>query len=203
MPRHNSPTRRSRKPPDPQPEATEGTPPAATEGAPPAAADTAPPAGSPADLARRLVAEDPTLLTQSEIDLLQQLSARREELARREQELEVRLGILLAAEARIDGKVQDLKALQATIEELIKTHADQEESKLQSLVKIYENMKPKDAARIFEDLDLEVLLSVAERMKERKLAPILAGMNPEKAREVTVELTRSRELPLPGANTGG
>ena len=74
---------------------------------------------------------------------------------------------------------------------------------MKSLVKIYENMKPKDAARIFEELDMDTLLSVAERMGERKLAPVMAKMNPIKAREVTVELSKLRDIPKSGENIGG
>ena len=65
-------------------------------------------------------------------------------------------------------------------------------------MKIYENMKPKDAARIFEALDMDTLLLVAERMNERKLAPVMAQLNSERAKEITVELTRAGQLPLPG-----
>ncbi len=146
---------------------------------------------------------DPTLLTQAEIDLLQQLAERRETLEGREQDLDMRAGLLKAAETRIDKKVQELKALQAEIQVLIKSYDDQESSKMQSLVKIYESMKPKDAARIFEELDMDTLLLVAERMKERKLAPIMASMNPAKAKDMTVELTKLRQLPFPGDQTGG
>ena len=104
-----------------------------------------------------------------------------------------------AAERRIDRKIEDLKALRGAVEGLIKTHDDQQAKKMQSLVKIYEAMKPKDAARIFEELDLDTLLLVAERMKERKLAPIMAKMNPQKAKTMTVELGKLRELPFPGS----
>ncbi len=159
-------------------------------------------AASPEDVARRLVTEDPTLLTQTEIDLLQQLAVRREELERREKELDVRVGMLSAAEARIDNKVQDMKKLQSTIESLIRKHSEQEDVKLRSMVKIYENMKPKDAAQIFDSLELDVLLMVAERMSERKLSPIMAVMNPERAREMTIELTRQRQMPITGPTPG-
>jgi flagellar motility protein MotE (MotC chaperone) len=151
----------------------------------------------------KLITEDPTLLTQAEIELLQQLAERRRVLEAREQELEIRTGLLSAAEKRIDKKVEELKVLRETIAGLIKTFDSQQDAKLLSLVKIYENMKPKDAARIFEDMELETLLDVAERMKERKLAPIMAKMNPERAREMTVELARLRELPLVNKQTGG
>jgi flagellar motility protein MotE (MotC chaperone) len=174
----------------------------------PAAQPDAPPAADPStaagdDMTRRLVTEDPALMSQSEIDLLQQLSTRREELDQREKELDTRVGMLAAAEARIDNKVEELKKLQTTIEGLIRKHSEQEDLKLRSMVKIYENMKPKDAAQIFDSLELDVLLMVAERMSERKLAPIMAVMNPDRAREMTIELTRQRQMPLPGTNPSG
>ncbi len=152
--------------------------------------------------AERIASQDPTLLTEQEIILLQQLSDRRAEIEEREQDLEQRLGLLAAAETRIDNKIRQLRAFKETIENLIVTYDEQQEKKTQSLVKIYEAMKPKDAARIFEDLDMNTLLLVAERMKERKLADIMANMNAGKARDVTVELSRLRELPDTG-DVGG
>jgi flagellar motility protein MotE (MotC chaperone) len=148
-------------------------------------------------------ANDPTLLSQSEIDILQQLAERRELLERQSQEMTQRQGLLAAAELRIDRKIQELKGLQAAIDTLVKKHNEQEELRIQSLVKLYENMKPKDASRIFEELDYETLLLVAERMKERKLAPIMSSMDPAKAKEVTVRLTTSKKLPQAGASVGG
>ena len=70
-----------------------------------------------------------------------------------------------------------------------------EEERLTSLVKIYENMKPKEAATIFNTLDLDVLLAVVGRMNERKTSPILAAMDPDKARIVTIKLAEQRKLP--------
>ena len=159
-----------------------------------------PPAG---DAAEQPFGGDLTLLTQMEIDLLQQLAERREVLEDREQELDMRSGLLAAAESRIDKKVEELKLLQNTIQKLLKAHDEERDAQMQSLVKIYENMKPKDAARIFEELDMDTLLLVVERMKERKLAPVMASMDPSKAKEITVELTRLRKLPPPGSNVGG
>ncbi len=139
-------------------------------------------------------------LSDSEIELLQRLAERRETLEERSRAAEKQQALLRAAEARIDQKVRELKSMQATIEQLIKTYDDQQEAKVRSLVKIYENMKPKDAARIFEELDMETLLLVAERMKERKLAPIMAQLNPTKAKDVTEELARLRQV-LPASST--
>lgn len=132
--------------------------------------------------------------SETEIAVLQQLAQRRDDLNARESELQRKEALLQATEGRLDQKVADLKQLQATLEGLIRQHDGEQENKLQSLVKIYETMKPADAARIFEQLDMETLLPVVEKMKERKLAAILASLNPEKAKDVTVELKRLREL---------
>ncbi|WP_033406985.1 MotE family protein [Kiloniella laminariae] len=139
---------------------------------------------------------DPFSMTDEEVVLLQSLSARREQLDERERGVEQREILLLAAEQRIDEKIAELGKLQKTIEGLIVQHDAQSDEQMTSLVKIYESMKPKDAARIFEELDMVVLLEVVERMKERKTAPILASMNPKKAKEVTLELAQRRALPL-------
>ena len=155
-----------------------------------------------ASVAARMLADDPTLLTQTEIDLLQKLAERREEIDLRARELETREAMLQAAEGRIDKKIDDFKALKATLDGLIKQYDGQQDSQLASLVKIYENMKPKDAARIFEELEMGVLLMVTERMKERSLAPVMAKMDPVKAMEMTVELAKMRKIPRPGPGAG-
>ena len=189
--------------------AEEDAKPAAKDGQPAAGEKTAEQAvpaalkDEPQGQISKLITNDPTLLTPAEIDLLQQLAERRQVLESREQEFELRTGLLAAAESRIDKKVEELKVLRETISGLIKTFDAQQDAKLLSLVKIYENMKPKEAAKIFEELEMDTLLEVAERMKERKLAPIMAKMDPEKARDMTVELSRLRRLPPVGQQAGG
>ena len=146
----------------------------------------------------RLITDDPTLLSPAEIEILQQLAVRRDNLDAREAEFSAREGLFKAAEERIDNKIAELQNLRVTIDSLIKKFDAQQDAKLNSLVKIYENMKPKSAARIFEQLEMDTLLEVAERMKERKLAAIMAQLGEERAREVTVELRRLREMPKVG-----
>lgn len=160
-------------------------------------------AAAPAEEPPSMSIDDPTLLTQAEIDLLQQLAERREVIEAREREINMREGMMKAAESRIDKKIQELKAVQATVEKLITTYDDEQGAKVSSLVKIYENMKPKDAARIFEELDMDTLLLVAERMKERSLAAVMSDMDPGRARDITVDLSRRRQMPQPGSEIGG
>ena len=138
---------------------------------------------------------DPELATDAELDVLQRLAKRRTELDERARALELREGILKAAEQRMDQKIEELKKIQAAVEDLVRKRDAEHEEKIQSLVKIYETMKPKDAARIFEQLDLPILLDVIERMREAKTAPIMASMDPAKAKGVTAALAERKELP--------
>ncbi len=137
---------------------------------------------------------DPTRFTQGEIDLLQKLSERRESLDKRERELEQREAMLRAAEKRFDEKVSELEGLKTQLRSLVDQRSKDEEERLRSLVRIYETMKPKEAAQILEKLDLDVVVGVIGRMKENKLAPILASMLPERAKTLTALLVdRSRD----------
>lgn len=138
---------------------------------------------------------DPRLVTDAELEVLQKLAERREELDRRARHLDTRENVLRATEARIEAKIADLKQIQDTISRLLVKHDKEREAKMRSVVKIYERMKPKDAAQIFEELDMSILLDVVERMSEAKAAPIMANMTPEKAKAVTAALTQRRALP--------
>jgi flagellar motility protein MotE (MotC chaperone) len=133
-------------------------------------------------------------LSASEIAVLQQLAERRQALDAREDELQRKEALLQVVELRISERTEELKAMQANLERLTKVFDTQQDARVSSLVKIYEAMKPKDAARIFEALDIETLLLVAQRMNERKLSPIMAEMNPNRAKQVTEEIARLREI---------
>ncbi len=135
------------------------------------------------------------IFTESEVRLLQDLAARREQLEARSRELDIRESLLEAAERRIEDKIAELREIEAKIDALITQHDAQEERKLRSLVRVYETMKPKDAAVIFNELDLDILLDVVELMNERRIAPILAEMDPQRATTVTTELRTRKKLP--------
>lgn len=133
-------------------------------------------------------------LTRSEIDLLKKLSKRREALDKEKTDLNVREQVLKATENKIDKKVLELKKLQTQLEDLMKQYEQKENSKILSLVKIYETMKPKDAAKIFNELEMPVLLKVVSNMKEVKVAPVIASMDPAKARDLSIELSRQKPI---------
>ncbi len=185
-------------------------PPASSPAAPAPAAATAPvpvTQGTPSPAAAAPPAAaasgvDEAALSPNELDVLQKLAVRREELEARERELDRREANLKAAALKIDEKIGQLKSLQTEVDSLLKKYNQQEDEKMRSLVRIYENMKPKEAARIFEQLDMPILLDVIERMKEQKFAPILAEMDVRKASALSAEMAQRRQLPPPSVSGG-
>ncbi len=129
------------------------------------------------------------------LEMFKDLSERRARLEKAEKAQQVREALLKAAEKELDRKTEELKKLRKEIKALLEEQSGQEAQRIDSLVKIYEGMKPKDAARIFDTLDLDVLGRVMSKMSERKVAPILAAMNAERARTVTIMLAEEKTLP--------
>lgn len=132
--------------------------------------------------------KDPQSLSPAEIRVLQQLAQRRVELDRRASDLDQRQVVLEAAEKQIDAKIAKLQALEKSINVDVQKQNAADDTRIQSLVKIYEAMKPQDAAHIFDHLNMSVLLEVIQRMRELKTAPILAAMDPTKAEAVTIAM---------------
>jgi flagellar motility protein MotE (MotC chaperone) len=138
-------------------------------------------------------------VSQAEMDVLTSLSDRRDTLDQRQRELDLRANVISAAEKRVDDKIAQLKGLQATIEALLGQRDQKETQQLDSLVRIYTAMKPKDAARIFGTLDDNVRMGVAGRMKPDAMAGILTSLPPEVAQKMTVELASQYKLPVAAA----
>ncbi len=139
-------------------------------------------------------------LSKAEMSVLESLSTRREELKRRAEALDMREQILAAAEKRVEDRIAELKALDEKINSRIVEIDEAHEEKMAGLVSMYEGMKPKDAARIFERLDMGVLLDVVKRMQPRRMSAVLAAMDPVVAQDLTMELAtgdRLIETPLP------
>ena len=138
---------------------------------------------------------DISTMSGSEVALLQKLVSRREELESQSRKLETRETLLTAAEKRVEERITKLKEIESSVAALIERFDKQEEERLAKLVQVYESMKPKSAAAIFDQLDMPVLLSVAKRMDEAKMAEVLSKMSPDAAKRLTMEMAQQKKLP--------
>ena len=169
----------------------------ATESNAPAAAqktvdEASPSMPSPATAAAPPVDEDSS---PAEMEVLKQLSARRETLDRRAKDLDTREALIKITEQRVDQKIKEMETLRQQLLTMVNQVGEAQAAQYGNLVKIYETMKPDEAAKIFETLDMPTLLGVVQRMKPKSTAPIMAKMAPDKARELTIALTRQDQLP--------
>jgi len=167
------------------------TRPAAAQAEAPAAV---PPAAAPAAVTAPAgqSAPPPDEVQAAERALLESLRERRAALEAREAEAQQREMLLAAAERRLAARIAELATLQQRLEAETAAQDERSEQRLRQLVRLYEAMRPRDAAVIFNELDMEVLLPVLARMREARAAPILAAMQPERARQATTELARLR-----------
>ncbi len=152
-----------------------------------------------------------------EAQVVRELRAFREALVRRARLVEADRAAALVLLERVgqridelDARIQQLEALRGELQRLVGELDRQERERLQRLVRIYEGMKPKKAAAIFDRLEMDTLLPIAARMRPNRLALVLQAMNPERARELTRRLAEVPERPdlsvldgAAGATTAG
>jgi flagellar motility protein MotE (MotC chaperone) len=130
----------------------------------------------------------PPMVSAAERALLERLHERREQLDARTRELDIRDSLLKAAEKKFESQQAAQKAGDAKGGPGAERKEDSEATRFKAIVTMYESMKPKDAAKIFDRLDIKVLLEVASQINPRQMAEIMAQMTPAAAERLTVEL---------------
>lgn len=149
----------------------------------PAQANTEPPPGAPPpiDLTK-------PQMTAGERAVLESLVQRRQELEARAREIDVRENLLKASEQRIEARLQELQEAEAKLNGVAKKRDEAETAKFKNLVSMYENMKAKEAAKVFDRLELRILVEVVNLMNPRRMSDILALMSAEAAERLTIEI---------------
>ena len=177
-----------------------GVAPGLFEGAKAWAEEAAPAAAAaPAKTAPAACALTPEQLAQqagispAELRIIQSLSARRTELDARDADLATTLPLMVAAEQKLDAKIQALNAIKAEVQTLLGQVDEREAAETARLVAVYSAMRPREAAAVFTTLDDSVRLPIAAAMRPRGLSAIMAQMPAPAARELTEKLARRFE----------
>lgn len=131
----------------------------------------------------------------AEKDILISLAERRKQLEARARELDLRENLIAVAENRVESRIVELKAVEKRIETQLAKRDKERKAEYEKLVALYAKMKPKDAARILERMDVSVLADLIRQMSARTVSPILAEMDPVVAKRVTMELASSGKDP--------
>ena len=144
-------------------------------------------------VAGTVIAQDqPRQASAGERALLGRLQERRQELDSRARELDLRESLLKAAEKKLETQnaAEEAGGGGAKTGPMAqrKEKEEADNARFKGVVTMYETMKPKEAAKIFDRLDIRVLLDVASQIKPQIMAAILAQMSPEAAERLTIEL---------------
>ncbi len=112
-------------------------------------------------------------------------------------QLDTRESVIAAAELRLEAAMKALQEEKEAIALSDQGRARDRRDEIGALSSAYERMKPRDAARIFEVLDADILIPVAAGMRTQSLAGVLAEMAPERAKELTVALANREQVSTP------
>lgn len=126
----------------------------------------------------------------SERAILERLQSRRQELEARAREIDIRESLLKAAEKRIKSRTEELKAVESRITTATQQKTETDAARFKGIITMYESMKPKDAAKVFDRLEMPVLIEIATQIAPRKMSDILGLMQTEAAERLTVEMAR-------------
>jgi len=136
-------------------------------------------------------------LSQAEVQVLQALGTRREALDLRAEQMGTQTDLMAAAEQRLTERVAELRQLETTVNDLLGRLDEAQEQRLAGLVDVYQRMRAKDAATVFDGLEDDVLVQVASRMRQANLAEVMGRMEPARARRLT-EMLADRARPPTG-----
>ncbi len=117
------------------------------------------------------------------------LQQRELELKKKEDQLREKEDRLAKLEKEIEQKVKDLLVLQ---KEMLAARTEKQESqntKVRSLAKIYGTMKPKEAAKLLENLDDKLVMGIIQTMTPDEAAAILALIEVKKAAKISEALS--------------
>lgn len=123
--------------------------------------------------------------------LLEKLKDRRGEIEAQGRDLELRDNLLRLGERKLDDRIGELRSLESQLGQ--SGAKNDTKTRYRPLVVMYESMKPKDAARVFDRLDVRILIDLVGHMNPRKVSEILAAMEPTAAEKLTVALARQAQ----------
>lgn len=132
-------------------------------------------------------------------DLQRMLTAFQERESRieaQEAAISDRMQALRLADAEVDRKLADLMAAEESLRATIALAETAAEDDIARLTKVYESMKPKQAAALFEEMTPEFAAGFLGRMRPEAAAAVMAGLSPSAAHSFSVVLAgRNAEVP--------
>lgn len=116
------------------------------------------------------------------------LSEREGRLAAQEAAIADREAALALADEAVARRLAELQAAEQELRKTLALADGAAEEDVTRLVTVYETMKPKEAARLFDAMEADFAAGFLGRMRADAAAAVLAGMQPDKAYAVSAIL---------------
>ncbi|MFO0687194.1 MAG: hypothetical protein U0900_00620 [Myxococcota bacterium] len=113
--------------------------------------------------------------------ILAEVRTREAEIARRELELGEREAAVKELEAMVAERAGELEKIRGEVEARILAWTTQGQDRIEQLSGVYSVMPPAEAAGLLAKLDLDLSVSIIQKMKKKVSASVLAAMKPERA----------------------
>jgi len=120
-------------------------------------------------------------MTDDQIDHLSKLNDRKKELDEREEELNRMDQEVQAQKTELDKRMKELEEVRRGISSVLEDKVKVDDKKVDTLVQMYSDMKPPQAAKVFETMDEDLAVEILGRMKKKNAADIMNLLKPEKA----------------------
>lgn len=159
----------------------------AADSATPAPAPTAAEAkkeaeGISAEVAKAEDIKDPNKMNDDELNHIAHLNDKKKELDAKEEELSRMEQELAAQKVELEKRMKELEEMRRGISSVLEEKVKVDSEKLDTLVQMYTNMKPPQAAKVFEEMDEDLAVEILSKMKKKSAADILNLLKPEKAK---------------------
>ena len=98
-------------------------------------------------------------------------------------------------------KSKDVKISRKEIEAQMAAREAAEKKRISKLARIYENMKPEEAAQALDGVEMDTIVLILQKMSEDSAAQVLAKMEPIQAARLTQMLFEGTQSRLPTPTT--
>ncbi|MBX3486314.1 MAG: hypothetical protein KF798_00210 [Candidatus Paracaedibacteraceae bacterium] len=141
---------------------------------------------------------DPLMLDENQIKILQAMSKKEGDTTLADDRAKVaqQEALVKIAKDKLTKQIEQLETIQKDIKSTTNDLTKKEQENIERMVKIYESMKPLQAAEILNKLELTALSEIFKAMAPKKASTIMSSMDHQKVRLVTLIMLRDQSAQL-------
>lgn len=116
-----------------------------------------------------------------DFDFVRDFKERKKALDQKEEELKAWETEIQTQKSELDTKIAEIQKIRNDISAQLEERVKADQTKIDTLVQVYSQMKPSQAAKVFESLDEDLAVDILSKMKKKSAADILNLLKADKA----------------------